>query len=183
MITKESVFLLGLILTSTGCIDPQAICNQLLGIDCNNYTPLENDESVCGTNGVHYENYCQFGKARCVDPSIDIKQVGHCHVHSGPQTSTVPATTAAAVTTAAPAVTTQGTTTTTRSFEMQLVCANANLITCTNEISLICGSDFKLYQNSCKFTLAMCQTPGLHNLTLADCRSHQGRRAAPYVIL
>ncbi|XP_048778785.2 uncharacterized protein LOC125682333 [Ostrea edulis] len=166
---------LGLLSTSTGSIDPQEICNQLFALDCNNYTPIETDESVCGTDNVHYDNYCLFGKARCINPSIDIKQVGHCHTNTGHQTT--PLTTTIIHT----SVTTPATTTTTMSFEMQLVCANANLITCTNEISLICGSDYKLYQNSCKFTLAMCSMPGLHNLTLADCRN-PGRRVAQYII-
>lgn len=75
---------------------------------------------------------CMFGQARCVDPTIDIMKVGHCHTgttHPPHVTTTVP------------------TTTTTMDYQMQLVCANAALITCTNEISLICGSDYKLYQN------------------------------------
>nr|XP_022326923.1 ovomucoid-like [Crassostrea virginica] len=161
---RISVVFFGALLAYVGSIDPQTVCTQLLSLDCNNYTPLENDESICGTDGVHYDNYCQFGQARCVDPSIDIKQVGHCH--TGPHTSHPPA------------ATTQPTTTTTMDFQMQLVCANAALITCTSEISLICGSDFKLYQNSCKFTLAICATPGLTKLTLDDCRNHNGRREA-----
>ncbi|XP_052674371.1 ovomucoid-like [Crassostrea angulata] len=158
--SKVSVIFFGVLLVSTDSVDPQAICTQLLSLDCTNYTPIENDESVCGTDGVHYDNYCMFGQARCVDPTIDIMKVGHCHTG----------------TTHPPhVITTAPTTTTTMDYQMQLVCANAALITCTNEISLICGSDYKLYQNSCKFTLAMCSTSGLHQLTLDDCRNHNGK--------
>lgn len=74
---------------------------------------------------------CMFGQARCVNPSIDIQKVGHCHTGTTPP----------------PHVTTVPTTTTTMDYQMQLVCANAALITCTSEISLICGSDYTLYQN------------------------------------
>lgn len=82
---------------------------------------------------------CMFGQARCVDPTIDIMKVGHCHTGT---------THPPHVTTHPPHVTTTvPTTTTTMDYQMQLVCANAALITCTSEISLICGSDYKLYQN------------------------------------
>lgn len=82
---------------------------------------------------------CMFGQARCVDPTIDIMKVGHCHTGT---------THPSHVTTHPPHITTTvPTTTTTMDYQMQLVCANAALITCTNEISLICGSDYKLYQN------------------------------------
>lgn len=47
---------LGALLAYVGSIDPQTVCTQLLSLDCNNYTPLENDESICGTDGVHYDN-------------------------------------------------------------------------------------------------------------------------------
>lgn len=51
---------------------PDSFCRNIVKQTCHGVRP------ICGTNGVTYNNDCEFEKAKCWDPNIHIKKIGSC---------------------------------------------------------------------------------------------------------
>lgn len=111
---------------------------------------------------------CEFGVAKCKDPSLDIASLGHCENGQTTVTTTISSTTVT-TTISSPPTTTMSTTTmtttptttatkppqtrppsnnpTTMGPEHDLFCDNKDAIQCPSTVDYVCASDGVLYKN------------------------------------
>ncbi|XP_011442819.3 uncharacterized protein [Magallana gigas] len=166
------------------------ICQETIALGCGSYQQIEADETVCGSDGSHYVNFCEFSVAKCKNPSLEIASLGHCGL--GQTTTTTPTTTTQTTTTTTtlPTTTTRQTTTsttvqpsttrstTTRDPSQQLFCDNKDLITCPSTVGHVCGSNGVIYKNDCEFAKAKCTDGSLSIESVSFCH-HTTTTAKP----
>ncbi|KAL4228738.1 hypothetical protein ACF0H5_011781 [Mactra antiquata] len=189
-----TLVLFALVSAVTAIKDPTELCNEIDSLDCvRTYIQGERDETVCGTDGVTYNNFCYYSKARCNDKNLSIGSVGACGVATtaAPVVTTASATmmstgtgapvtggvTNAASTTQAPVVTQPMSTmagTTTPDAILAAFCQNKNSIQCGTDLAPICGSDKQFYLNKCEYSKAYCDDNSLTSKDISFCT---GRRS------
>ncbi|XP_060078235.1 uncharacterized protein LOC132557732 [Ylistrum balloti] len=130
------------------------LCEQVEHMDCDTEYVSHGDEQTCGMDGITYENFCHYAKARCSNVNIGITNVGSCIVDD--IRSTPPP---------------DRTTTPHPDVIIQFFCKNADNIDCLLEgHDPYCGNDGLTYQNLCAFAKAKCVDPNLESQSLQYCK-------------
>ncbi|XP_070205120.1 tomoregulin-1-like [Littorina saxatilis] len=114
------------------------ICRNILNLDCAVFT----DSSVnCGTDGVTYNNSCEFAQGHCRSATLHVQHRGACVSGSGSGTPLAAGLTVV----------------------LQLVCDDVVHVDCTGQPRVVlCASDGSTYHNNCFFEKARCQRFKLH---------------------
>ncbi|KAK7020178.1 hypothetical protein SK128_013999 [Halocaridina rubra] len=111
------------------------------------YAPL------CGSDGVTYNNICQFNKNSCIDPVLTVAKVGECDspqftISSQPPfSSSIPST------------------------SVNNVSSDRNFCQkdCPFDYTPICGTDGVTYTNKCTFDVAVCKNSALGHKFTGSC--------------
>lgn len=104
-------------------------------------------DSYCGSNIITYKNKCEFSKAHCADPSIDLLHIGDC--------------TDIDVATATPVAGNE--------VIVDFFCKSLSKMDCPTDIENVCGTDGRTYNNYCEFEKAKCTHRGLGVVTFDSC--------------
>ncbi|XP_045179426.2 agrin-like [Mercenaria mercenaria] len=149
--------------------DPTQLCNELMALDCKvTYIKGEKDETVCGTNGQTYNNFCYYGQARCRDKTIRVAFQGPCSAPLASILSPVSASSASSAATDGPVVT--GTTLPPTTDPIHdAFCGNKNDIVCGTDLAPICGSDKQIYLNKCRLLKVYCDDKSLTSQPIEFC--------------
>ncbi|KAL4239100.1 negative regulation of serine-type peptidase [Mactra antiquata] len=103
--------------------------------------------SYCGTNIVTYNNKCEFSKAHCADPTIDLLHEGDC--------------TDADIATAMPSAG--------NVVIVDFFCTSLSKEDCPTSVSKVCASDGRTYLNYCEYEKAKCTHRDLSVASFGDC--------------
>ncbi|XP_033759061.1 follistatin-like [Pecten maximus] len=131
----------------------EQLCAQVGDMDCDTEYVSHGDEQTCGMDGVTYDNFCHYAKARCANINLGIANVGSC-IENDPRSTLPP----------------DHTTTPVPDVIIQFFCKNTDNIDCTIEdLEPYCGTNGILYKNMCDFAKAKCINPTLDNQSLLNC--------------
>lgn len=141
------------ILADLPVVSLDQLCAQVSKMDCDTEYVSHDDTQTCGMDGVTYDNFCEYAKARCSNVNIGIANIGSC-VAADPS-STPPPDHIVAIH---------------ADIIVQFFCNNADTIDCLLEGNdAYCGNNGILYQNECTFAKAKCTVPSLTNQSLQFC--------------
>ncbi|XP_052801614.1 uncharacterized protein LOC128232219 [Mya arenaria] len=169
------------------------LCRAINEIRCGQHH-IVGDEQICGTNGHTYPDHCHYAKARCNHqrrpdeyPRVEIANHGACAdtttLAVDTMTSAMPIVTASpmpdaqttatdmpiAQTTMTDAPTPPTTTVSSHQIINNVFCSNANYISCTNNFSIVCGSDGIIYPNHCEMLKAQCFDQTIKEADMTTC--------------
>ncbi|OWF42442.1 tomoregulin-2-like [Mizuhopecten yessoensis] len=130
------------------------LCNQVGLIDCDTEYVSHGDEQTCGMDGITYDNFCHYSKARCSDVNLGIANVGSC-IENDPRSTSPP----------------DHTSKPNSDVIIQFFCKNADNIDCTLEDrEPYCGSNGMFYLNMCALAKAKCTEPNMESQSLQICK-------------
>ncbi|XP_061164555.1 ovoinhibitor-like [Saccostrea echinata] len=147
--------------------DQSQICQETIALGCDSYQPIESDETVCATDGSHYNNFCEFSVAKCKNPALDIASLGHCPGIQTTQTVSRPST--SPPTSRPPTTHLPTSNPTTLDSYQQIFCDNKDSVACPSSVDHVCGSDGVMYKNSCEFAKAVCSNGNLSKQNNSFC--------------
>ncbi|XP_045171155.1 serine protease inhibitor dipetalogastin-like isoform X2 [Mercenaria mercenaria] len=104
-------------------------------------------DSYCGTNIVTYNNRCEFTKAHCKDPSIDLLHVGDCSDLDIATATPVPG----------------------NEVIVDFFCTSLSKTNCPTEIEKVCATDGRTYNNYCEYEKAKCTHRDIGVASYGDC--------------
>ncbi|KAK3107752.1 hypothetical protein FSP39_021487 [Pinctada imbricata] len=118
-----------------------SLCRQVASIDCSlTYLP-DGDETLCGTDGNTYLNFCWYAQRRCKNNNLTMKHFGACLIISGDNNNNSSTSTkwSSSTTVASP--------TTTRDIIVQVFCAHTDDTVCPQTLDPVCATNYQFYRN------------------------------------
>ncbi|KAH3884792.1 follistatin-like isoform X2 [Dreissena polymorpha] len=113
-------------------------------VDCSTFK----EELACGTNLITYRNKCEFSKAHCRNPNINLKHYGACDASDG-LTTPDPVKGAELV--------------------LDFMCTSLSHMNCPVEEAKVCASNGRTYRNYCEYEKAKCTHRDISVVSYGDC--------------